>query len=406
MTRTTIEEISAGQRILSASAGSLINSLIATPLDVVRVRVQLQQGTSNSIPGVIRSTNDAVTSPGVNSPESKGAGVLRALQHRDVRLNVYPAASLPPHAATVDLGVSACCRDVFSMPSSVSYCVVSHFDECAVHESYRSTQYSSTWDGLKKIARYEGASALFRGMSPTLFMAIPSNVIYFVGYDYLRQRVPFDSDFFAPLICGGFARTLSSTAISPVELFRTRLQSLSSGASSMKMNSKEAFATTLQGIKIMVQQQGPLSMWRGLAFTLWRDVPFSAIYWTGYEQCRKMIGSLNQDRPRPSRIATFAQAFVTGAAAGSLAALLTTPFDVGKTRRQVLQNKNPAKDNMFALLTDIVNNEGLSALFKGLVPRMFKVAISCAIMISFYEVGKTISTRSDRDEVLLAIEGE
>lgn len=35
------------------------------------------------------------------------------------------------------------------------------------------------------------------------------------------------------------------------------------------------FRGVFQGVVTMVQQEGVLSLWRGLAPTLWRDVPFS-----------------------------------------------------------------------------------------------------------------------------------
>lgn len=39
----------------------------------------------------------------------------------------------------------------------------------------------------------------------------------------------------------------------------------------------------------MVVRDGSRALWRGLPPTLWRDVPFSAIYWMGYEECKKAI---------------------------------------------------------------------------------------------------------------------
>jgi hypothetical protein len=56
---------------------------------------------------------------------------------------------------------------------------------CAVDEVERKT-INSTWDGLRKIAQNEGPKTLWRGLSPTLVMSVPANVIYFAGYDWLR----------------------------------------------------------------------------------------------------------------------------------------------------------------------------------------------------------------------------
>lgn len=65
-------------------------------------------------------------------------------------------------------------------------------------------------------------------------MAVPSSAIYMLGYEYLLSLLApvFASPGAdavltpAPLVAGSLARTLSATAISPIEMFRTRLQAL------------------------------------------------------------------------------------------------------------------------------------------------------------------------------------
>ena len=81
-------------------------------------------------------------------------------------------------------------------------------------------------------------------------MSIPSAAIYMLGYEYLlarisptftgstdpaantsslsRSRTPGVTASLtpAPLVAGALARTISATVISPIEMFRTRLQAL------------------------------------------------------------------------------------------------------------------------------------------------------------------------------------
>jgi solute carrier family 25 protein 39/40 len=45
----------------------------------------------------------------------------------------------------------------------------------------------------------------------------------------------------------------------------------------------------------MVKKSGPIALWRGLPPTLYRDVPFSAIYWMGYEETKQALLDYDQD---------------------------------------------------------------------------------------------------------------
>lgn len=281
--------------------------------------------------------------------------------------------------------------------------------DCTVDETRRRT-FNSTFDGLRKIARYEGLSSLWRGLSPTLVMAIPGNVIYFTGYDYLRFNAHspiniYISDAYSPLMAGSIARAAAASVISPIEMFRTRMQATTSGGSG-----KGVFKDTLIGLKNMVYTQGYTSLWRGLTLTMWRDVPFSGFYWWGYEAVRNALTDARNPthkraRPRSSsrssedHATTFVDSFISGAVSGATAAILTTPFDVGKTRQQVLQHSRPTgsiqlrpeERSMPRFLYQIWVDEGVAGLFRGWAARCLKVAPACAIMISSYEIGKKMA---------------
>jgi len=192
------------------------------------------------------------------------------------------------------------------------------------------------------------------------------------------------------------------------------------------------FRETMDGVREMVAAQGIRSLWRGFTLTLWRDVPFSAIYWWGYETNRNMLTDIrgraearkdglefakgagaekvrrrSRSRSHENHSATLVDSFVAGAISGAAAALVTTPFDVGKTRQQVLRHAGdtisqtpsasstgvarPEDKSMPRFLWHIFKEQGMSGLFKGWAARCLKVAPACAIMISTYEVGKKMA---------------
>ena len=255
-------------------------------------------------------------------------------------------------------------------------------------------------------------------------MAVPANVIYFTGYEALRfnKSSPINAylnDTYAPLVAGSVARVAAASVISPIEMFRTRMQ-----ATSGHQSGTGVFKETLGGLKEMVHAQGYTSLWRGLTLTMWRDVPFSGIYWWGYEALRNALTDArdrgrgrtldpgrsrtrvrSRSQSRENHTSTFVDSFIAGAASGAVAAVVTTPFDVGKTRQQVLKNRNepsstdaagkrllrPEERSMPRFLYHILKEEGPAGLFRGWAARCLKVAPACAIMISSYELGKKMA---------------
>jgi solute carrier family 25 protein 39/40 len=77
---------------------------------------------------------------------------------------------------------------------------------------------------------------------------------------------------------------------------------------------------------------------------------------------------------------------LSGAAAGALAAGITTPFDVAKTRMQLYPAKTKFKT--FCVMKDVVFDQGFGGLFKGWSARSAKAIPACAIVLSSYEMIK------------------
>ena len=86
----------------------------------------------------------------------------------------------------------------------------------------------------------------------------------------------------APLLSGSIARIMAATAISPIELLRTKMQ----------YHGPHGSISAVAGIVGQaLRREGPGLLWKGLVPTLWRDVPFSGIYWVGLESIRRRLNS-------------------------------------------------------------------------------------------------------------------
>ncbi|NWV59009.1 S2539 protein, partial [Malurus elegans] len=343
------------QQMLASGTGAILTSLFVTPLDVVKIRLQAQR-----------------------TPFSKGNPARRG------RLSCVMVMPL------------------FAAPGKCFlYCngLMDHLYVCQNGNGctawYKApTHFTGTLDAFVKITRYEGIRSLWSGLPPTLVMAVPATVIYFTTYDQLRDYLHARTGsrgHYIPLLAGALARLGAVTVISPLELIRTKMQSRQLSYRELRVCIQSAVA-----------QDGWLSLWRGWGPTVLRDVPFSALYWFNYELVRTWLC-----RQAWLDEATFMVSFVSGAISGTVAAVLTLPFDVVKTQRQIelgdseVHPVTASKPSSTWLLMQRIRAEsGTRGLFAGFLPRVIKVAPACAIMISTYEFGKTFFQKLNQERRL------
>ncbi|CAB4256131.1 similar to Saccharomyces cerevisiae YGR257C MTM1 Mitochondrial protein of the mitochondrial carrier family [Maudiozyma barnettii] len=356
-----------GERMLSAVTGSLLTSLTLTPMDVVRVRLQ-QQG---MLP-------DCTCEVAIPSKDGLVSNVSKSTDLHSVKSSKLNVPKLGFPKSNKLFWENPCFQELNCVSSSL--------------------RFTGTLDAFRKITNIEGITTLWRGISLNLLMAVPSNIVYFTGYEHIRDISPLSKNHenLNPLVCGALARILAATSVAPLELTKTKLQSIPRASKSTKSWTmvKDLVEETRQDM----QKNGSLrALFKGLNITLWRDVPFSAIYWGTYEFCKKNLWMKNDVANNNSTVIHFVNSFVSGSVSGTLAAIITHPFDVGKTRWQISmitensQTQSPQHQrNMFKFLGTIVENEGTAALFTGLTARVIKIAPSCAIMISSYEISKKI----------------
>jgi len=309
------------ERIASATVGALLTSLVVSPLEVVKVRLQSQ-----------------------------------ATRRADL------ASAKTAFECTA-------CKEIYFDNGLMEHRFPKKVVECKDH-----VHFKGTWDALKWIIRCEGVGSLFNGLQATFWMAIPATVLYFAAYEDFRDRLNGSYPRFEvwnPLIAGASARVLAATSVAPFELIRTNAQAEKNPPRMTHM------------AREIARSRGLSAFWRGLSPTLWRDVPFSAFYWVLVEQIRNS----SHLKDKHSTVVT---SLTAGSLSGVIAAILTHPFDVVKTRRQVfdLANADPPTKSTFQMLRKIVVQDGIFGLYVGILPRCVKIAPSTAIMLSSYELGK------------------
>jgi solute carrier family 25 protein 39/40 len=151
---------------------------------------------------------------------------------------------------------------------------------------------------LKMIIKNEGIRGLWRGTSAGISHALPSISIYLTCYEqmksWLDQRTKVHAELIPP-IAGGVSRFYAVIITCPLEVVRTRL--MASGKSqfqgadgqSLFKNWPPHKTASFDILRQLVLEDGFRSLWKGMVPMLWRDVPFSAIYWSLAEGTRKFL---------------------------------------------------------------------------------------------------------------------
>lgn len=120
-------------------------------------------------------------------------------------------------------------------------------------------------------------------------------------------------------------------------------------------------------------------LYRGWGITVMREVPFTIIQFPLWEGLKKW--SLQQRQgPRPEDV-TAAESSLYGAVSGAVAAGLTTPLDVLKTRMML----STERVGVVGLTARIWREEGARVFFSGIGPRTAWISIGGAVFLGSYQ---------------------
>lgn len=228
--------------IAGACAG-LVSSVVTCPLDVVKTRLQAQEGRSSTRPPPASST---------------------ASLHK-----------LPPHAALVRGDIAA----------------------------EQNAKYLGLSATLRKIWRDDGIRGFYRGLGPTIFGYLPTWAIYFTVYDTSKQTLARDlgttgeEDFLNHILSALTAGAISTVCTSPLWVVKTRFM-----LQSLKDKSVKPYRHTGDAFVQIYKSEGLRGFYKGLLPSLF-GVSHVAVQFPLYESFKSLARErLDSDELQPSTI--------------------------------------------------------------------------------------------------------
>ncbi|CAD6568885.1 MAG: S-adenosylmethionine transporter [Cyphobasidiales sp. Tagirdzhanova-0007] len=241
-----------------------------------------------------------------------------------------------------------------------------------------------------------GFRGVYRGLGSVVVGSAPGAAAFFTTYEHLKIRLP---DIFpllskseaAPalhMLAASGAETVACLIRVPTEVVKSRQQAATYGTTT----------GSLQAAKLIFRSSSLRGFYRGFGSTIAREIPFTCIQFPLYEQMKSTVAlrtlSLSRVEDLPA-----AYAALCGSIAGGIGAGLTTPLDVAKTRimlstKDTTAFEKPYSPNFFKTMTRIAREEGGSALFRGIVPRVVWISMGGAIFLGVYERTKQALMRN------------
>ncbi|WFD04247.1 hypothetical protein MOBT1_002952 [Malassezia obtusa] len=255
---------------------------------------------------------------------------------------------------------------------------------------------------FRHVVRHDGWRGLWRGTMPTVVRNVPGVAAYFYTINELRWlvaawQVPMLSVGGATHATGGSSSTLArlSTAgnlvtgatarvaigfcLNPITIVKARYES--------SHYARTAYPTILSSLRAIYRDGGFTGFFRGFSATALRDAPYAGLYLAVYEHTKQLLGRFaTYDRSGNAWVVS-----ASGLTAGTLATVITQPFDILKTRMQTTPSamlSMPAdKVGIVAMTRHVLATDGLGAFADGLGLRCARKAASGMIGWSIFELG-------------------
>ena len=258
----------------------------------------------------------------------------------------------------------------------------------------------------KSVVQLSGYRGLWRGTVPTIARNVPGVAAYFYTLNEMRWyvakwQIPLLSipgatsmslsggtstmarlSSAGNIITGALARVSIGLLLNPMSIIKARYES--------NLFARDAYPTLWASLHSLHRDGGVRGFFRGFSATALRDAPYAGLYLALYEQHKAWLGRLSHAGTGAWWVVS-----LSGLGAGTLATVMTQPFDILKTRMQTTPSyplhgtsgQHPGQLSLVATARHVLATDGWRAFSDGLGLRCARKAASSMIGWSIFELG-------------------
>lgn len=249
-----------------------------------------------------------------------------------------------------------------------------------------------------EIIKKETPLGLYKGLGAVLTGIVPKMAIRFTSFEAYKQSladkktgiVSGQATFLAGLAAGV---TEAVAVVTPMEVIKIRLQAQHHSMADPLDVPK--YRNAAHALYTVVREEGFGALYRGVSLTALRQGSNQAVNFTAYSYFKEWL-KVWQPQYEGKNLPSW-QTTMIGLVSGAMGPLSNAPIDTIKTRlqRAPAEFGTSAWTRITRIAADMFKQEGFHAFYKGITPRIMRVAPGQAVTFTVYEYLKDKLERSN-----------
>lgn len=250
------------------------------------------------------------------------------------------------------------------------------------------------------IVKKESPLGLYKGLGAVVSGIVPKMAIRFASFETYKDLLADDKGktsspmiFLAGL---GAGVTEAVAVVCPMEVVKIRLQAQVHSMTDPLDIPK--YRNAAHALYVILREEGPRTLYRGVALTALRQSTNQAANFTAYTELKKQLQKYQPQYPEGG-LPTWQTGFI-GLISGAVGPFTNAPIDTIKTRiqRATAAVGETAWSRFTKVAGAMLKEEGVQSFYKGITPRVIRVAPGQAVVFVVYEKVKLwIETPKEQD---------